>query len=405
MPPRGTGRGRGRGGAVTSHPKGALKSTKAAKPRTFDEYYSEIYGERWPALRAAMTVAPRKVALWNRFCQVPFEEATRGLVRVDARSLTQAFQPAPSAENATTPQEVVSAAPADKDRDADASADEDDLERHADGIIDKPPIDAFGIKAYYLMDYASTYIVEQLQVGSFDKVLDMCAAPGGKSIAIAQFLSPDGSLACNETRSDRCARLRRNLQEHIPTNYVPWQVTQRDAQTWYDPAAYTRVLVDAPCSSERHLLHQSRGAPLSLGEWCEATTIELAALQRVLLLRAIETCAVGGRVVYSTCSISPLENDGVIAEALQRTRCQVKVVKTSALTASAVATATGEAADATPAPPPVLGEATAYGRLLLPDTTDGWGPMFYCVLEKVGELKSMGSSSSEEESSDDDSDA
>ncbi|KPI86211.1 hypothetical protein ABL78_4724 [Leptomonas seymouri] len=395
MPPRGTGRGRGRSGAVTSHPKGALKYGKAIKPRTFDEYYSEIYGDRWPALRAAMTVPPRKVALWNRFSQVPFEVATRGLVRVAAGSLTQAFQPAPE----TAPHHETAAE--NDNREGQGSA------CHMDGIIDKPPIDAFGIKAYYLMDYASTYIVEQLQVGSFDKVLDMCAAPGGKSIAIAQFLSPDGSLSCNETRADRCARLRRNLQEHIPVNYVPWLVTQRDAQTWYDPGAYTRVLVDAPCSSERHLLYQSRGAPLSLGEWCEETTIELAALQRVLLLRAIETCAVGGRIVYSTCSISPLENDGVVAEVLRCTRCHVKVVRTASPTSSDTATAgdttTSDADVNGPSQPLVLGEMTAYGRLLLPDVTGGWGPMFYSVLEKVGEHRSMGSSSSEDGSGDDDS--
>ena len=70
-------------------------------------------------------------------------------------------------------------------------------------------------------------------------------------------------------------------------------------------------------------------------------------------------------------------------------------------TASSSDAATADNAEA-PSLPPVLGEATAYGRLLLPDATDGWGPMYYCVLEKVGEHKSMGSSSSENESDDDD---
>ena len=137
------------------------------KPRTFDEYYSEIYGERWPTLRAAMTAAARKVALWNRFSQVPFEEATRGLVRVDARSLTQAFQPA---ERPTL--EAVGNGQANTSREAEEE--ENDDVQYEEGIIDKPPIDAFGIKAYYLMDYASTYIVEQLQVGAFDLT---CAPP------------------------------------------------------------------------------------------------------------------------------------------------------------------------------------------------------------------------------------
>lgn len=409
-PPRAgaAGRNRNKTGTVpTAHTKGGFTPKAAAKPRTFDEYYNDVYGERWPALRAAMAEPPRKVALWNRFSQVPFEEATRGLTRVDCNSLIQAFQPANRAAAGVRKAEDTSA---EGHEHATVQGDSADA-LHEDGVIDKPPLDSFGVKAYYLLDYASTHIVEQLQVGAFDTVLDVCAAPGGKSIAIAQFLSPEGSLTCNEARADRCARLRRNLQEHVPVNYVPWKTTQRDAQTWYDPAAFSRVLVDAPCSSERHLLHQSGGSPLSLREWSEATTVELAALQRVLLQRAIETCRAGGRIVYSTCSISPLENDGVVSEALQRTRCEVRVVKTGAPAPTPAATSSGAggvdegaaaaAADA-PHAPPVLGEPTAHGRLLLPDTSNGWGPMFFCVLEKTSEHKSMGSSSDEDGEEDED---
>ncbi|AYU81804.1 NOL1/NOP2/sun family, putative [Leishmania donovani] len=412
MPPlRGTGRGRNKAGTVpTAHTKGGFKAKGSAKPRTFDEYYSEIYGKRWPTLRAAMIEAPRKVALWNRFSQVPFEEATRGLSRVEPNSLIQAFQPARkvnSTEAASTTDRGISADDEARLQEKALAAAAGDL-LHPNGVIDKPPIDAFGIKAYYLLDYASAHVVEQLQVGAFDTVLDMCAAPGGKSVAVAQFLSPDGALTCNEARADRCARLRRNLQEHVPVNYVPWRTTQRDAQTWYDPGAFSRVLVDAPCSSERHLLQQSGGSPLSLREWSEETTAQLAALQRMLLQRAIETCRVGGRIVYSTCSISPLENDGVVSEVLQRTRCEVKVIKTSSAAAAALVAPPKTATDASesdasgaeacaPHTPTVLGEATAYGRLLLPDTCHGWGPMFFCVLEKTAEHKDVPSSSSEDD--------
>nr|CAJ2479132.1 unnamed protein product [Leishmania braziliensis] len=412
---RGPGRSRNRAGVVpTACTKGVFKTKSCTKPRTFDEYYSDIYGERWPTLRAAMMEGPRKVALWNRFSQVPFEEATRGLSRVDPNSLIQAFQPPQKTNSAEASSMAdrgihVNNEETLREEEVLAAASSDPL--HQNGIIAKPPIDAFGIKAYYLLDYASAHVVEQLQVGAFDTVLDMCAAPGGKSIAIAQFLSPDGALTCNETRADRCARLRRNLQEHVPVNYVPWRTTQRDAQTWYDPQTFSRVLVDAPCSSERHLLQQSGGLPLSCREWSEETTVQLAALQRVLLQRAIETCCVGGRIVYSTCSISPLENDGVVGEALQRARCKVRIVKTSSsvtaaaessVTPSTTANGAGESdascAGACVSPTPtVLGEATAYGRLLLPDTCHGWGPMFFCVLEKMAEHKCMASTSSEDE--------
>ncbi|KAG5496304.1 hypothetical protein JKF63_02606 [Porcisia hertigi] len=413
--PRGTDFSRKKSGTASAAPtKGGFKRKLRAKPRTFDEYYTEIYGERWPTLRASMVEAPRKVALWNRFCQVPFEEATRGLSRVDPNSLVQAFQLSQKAHSDETP---VTTDHGTNDSDevklreeVPAAVSGDSL--HQNAIIDKPPIDAFGIKAYYLLDYASSHVVEQLQVGAFDTVLDMCAAPGGKSIAIAQFLSPDGALTCNESRADRCTRLRRNLQEHVPINYVPWRTTQRDAQTWHDPEAFSRVLVDAPCSSERHLLQQSGGSPLSLREWSEETTIQLAALQRTLLQRAIETCRVGGRIVYSTCSISPLENDGVVGEALHRTRCEVKVIKASSSVAAppvALPKTPGKVVD-TPASgaeasvwhgPAMLGEATAYGRLLLPDTCHGWGPMFFCVLEKTAAHKSLASSSSSEEEDED----
>lgn len=342
--------------------------------KDFETFYSSLYGKRWPALRAAMVPTPKKAALWNRFCQVPFSEVTRGLARVDETSITQAFQRPPAGEG---------------DNGTDGAE-----------LIDKPPIDEFGVKAYYLIDYASACVVEQLQVGPFDTVLDLCAAPGGKSIAAAQFLSPDGSITSNEARADRCTRLRRNLQEHVPPSYVPWRVVQRDAQTWHDPAAYTRVLVDAPCSSERHLLHQSGGGQVSLREWSEESTKAMAALQCSLLQRAFETCSEGGRVVYSTCSISPYENDGVVTEALRRTRCEVRVVTPGSVPVPGVSEAevapsgsTSSVSPTTSQSSAALGEPTTYGRLLLPDVFHGWGPMYFAVFEKVAQHRRCSSSS------------
>lgn len=329
-------------------------STKSTtrKSKSFDEYYSEIYGCRWPSLRKAMLVAPRKVALYNKYCQLPFSEVTDGLERVDAARITQTFQPTGVAASLAEGRQVECY------------------------NMEKPRLDEFNIRGYYILDYASALVVEHLRVGPFDKVLDMCAAPGGKSIAIAQFLSPDGELVSNEASGDRCARLRRNLLDHIPVNYVPWSVTQRKAETWYAPATYNRVLVDAPCSSERHLLLSAGGNAVGPREWTEATTVELARLQVQLLQRAIETCAQDGCIVYSTCSISPLENDGVVAEALRRTRCAVEVeqIGTDML----------------------MGEATEYGWMLMPDTAEGWGPMYFCVLKKIAEHRRQDVSSDDE---------
>lgn len=346
MPPRGKGRGRG----------GASSAATRAQARSMDEYFPSVYGDRWPALKAAMHQEPPKIALYNRFCQLPFKEVIPEgvLVRVDPESMSQAF------------------CPVGKKAAAEGSGDEE----HSAALIAKPPIDEFNVRGYYLMDYASALVVDQLQVGQFDKVLDVCAAPGGKSIAIAQFLSPDAELVANEHNGERCARLRRNLLDHVPVNYVPWRVTQRNAETWHDPCAYDRVLVDAPCSSERHLLVQSRGMPVDSRLWTELTSRQLAVTQRSLLQRALETCREGGRVVYSTCSISPFENDGVVREALRRTRCEIEVVKPTYTR---------------------LGEPTEYGWILLPDVAEGWGPIFFCVLHKIKHERVHDGSSSDDD--------
>eukprot|EP00656_Telonema_subtile_P018595 TRINITY_DN20077_c0_g1_i2.p1 TRINITY_DN20077_c0_g1~~TRINITY_DN20077_c0_g1_i2.p1 ORF type:complete len:159 (-),score=20.24 TRINITY_DN20077_c0_g1_i2:48-524(-) len=146
------------------------------------------------------------------------------------------------------------------------------------------------------MDLASAIIASQLQVESYSRVLDLCASPGGKSIAIAQHLGIAGSLTSNEMDRERLARLTRNLKEHIPANTIQWQVMQRDGMLFHQPETYDRVLVDAPCSSERHILHQQTSGDMS--PYAQWDTKMIAQTQMKLLMRAIETLKCGGKVVY-----------------------------------------------------------------------------------------------------------
>lgn len=355
---------------------------------TFDGFYSQVYGDRWPALRQAMAEPPRKVALYNRYCQLPFTEVTHGLVRCAATEELQVY--VPPVHGDTPPAE-------------------------AESLIAKPPLDDASIRGYYLMDLASVLAVEQLMVGPFDKVLDICAAPGGKSIAIAQYLSPDGHLTSNESKTDRCARLRRNLKDYLPSNFVQWTTTQRNGECWHSPCSFHRVLVDAPCSSERHLVHSSTRGVVSRDLWSTETSRKLAQVQLSLLLRALETCQEGGRIVYGTCSISPFENDGVVAKALERTRCVVEVIDPRAPAPTekeeerqedeinsmggSTAELSGEAPDLRSSLPrlPCFGEPTEYGWMLLPDLCEGWGPIYFAVLHKKRHEAEPSSSESEEE--------
>lgn len=476
-------RGRGKVGdsSVVSHVSQQKKSTLKGVENDFDRFYFEVYGKkRWPVLREALCQEPLKVALYNRFCQLPFTQVTSGLARLHPKDLTQTFVPAEACDKFFLSTDTEMYASGDhltkKKHRMKGGVEEMEHDGHIGAPVSyyfsKPPQDDFHIRGYYLFDYASALVVEQLHVGPFDRVLDLCAAPGGKSIAIAQFLTADGQLTANETLPDRCARLKRNLKDHLPLNFVPWVVTQRNGSTWHEPCRYTRVLIDAPCSSERHLLLQAGGVEPRgshgggwdnegeedekrrnggggmkkrggrgdghLLDWQRSASGKLAVSQVALLKRGIEACCEGGRVVYSTCSISPFENDEVIAEALRTTRCVVEPVLASSASSSSSPPQEEEGEDwesqegiheeestaseagkgpvngryRSPHAPwishaskassrtftlPPLGHPTEYGWMILPDTGDGWGPIYFAVLYKVRHEKPMQSSSEDTE--------
>lgn len=448
----------------------------------FDGFYSHEFGKkRWPLLRLSLAEEPLKVALYNRFCQLPFSTITSGLARLRPADLTSSFVPAEVCDaffHVPCGEEGTKGNARKKIQENKWGEEEEDGGKRVGApvsyYLSRPPQDDFHIRGYYLLDYASALVVEQLHVGPFDRVLDLCAAPGGKSIAIAQFLSADGHLTANESLPDRCARLKRNLKDHIPTNFVPWVVTQRNGSTWHEPCRYTRVLVDAPCSSERHLLLHARdeenkgvksraqdggrdseeegeagggridkrgkrgggGGLASLREWQLSHSKQLALSQVALLQRGIEACCEGGRIVYSTCSLSPLENDGVVEQALRLTHSVVQVVHPSCASLPRKdadedtegenetgvereeweendreddtrpngthrradrlwISDTSKASSHTFTMPP-FGEPTACGWQIIPDVCDGWGPIYFAVLHKKLHKKPIEDSSTSE---------
>jgi 16S rRNA C967 or C1407 C5-methylase (RsmB/RsmF family) len=116
------------------------------------------------------------------------------------------------------------------------------------------------------LDAASILAVEALDVQPNESILDICAAPGGKSIAILQKLSPHGTLHCNELSTERRKRLLQVLKDYLPPSmFSRVSVTGNDAtkSKTFVEGRYDKVLVDAPCSSERHLLHDKE----ELSKW------------------------------------------------------------------------------------------------------------------------------------------
>lgn len=134
------------------------------------------------------------------------------------------------------------------------------------------------------------------------------------------------------------------------------------------------MLLDAPCSSDRHVLQQAveRRREISKVEWSVAKCNEVARLQAKLLLSALRAVKVGGRVIYSTCSIAPCENDDCVIAAMKLM---------GAAAATRIVRGTVDGID----PVKDLGaEETKCGWIWLPDRS--CGPMYLCILEKVAPL-------------------
>jgi 16S rRNA C967 or C1407 C5-methylase (RsmB/RsmF family) len=207
--------------------------------------------------------------------------------------------------------------------------------------------------------------VSLLPIDKYDSVLDMCAAPGGKSLVLARQLAGFGKLVCNERSSARRARLHRVLNDHLPEAWrAIVDVTNHDTTKWglYEQGAYDKVLLDAPCSSERHVLN----SPEHLAEWSPSKTKRMAQQQHAMLCAALDAVRIGGLILYSTCSISSTENADCIEKLLKKRAGLVEVVPFDVATMD--------------------GETCTFGHQFWPDVT-GTGPIYCCLLRKLSDLK------------------
>jgi 16S rRNA (cytosine1407-C5)-methyltransferase len=287
---------------------------KNVRPRgeaAFRAYYSGLFGERWPALEAALAAEPDSVAF-----------------------------------------------------------------RAGEGL--EP----------YFMDSASIFAAHSLRLPPEGRILDACAAPGGKSLVLASRLGTRPgtgaglSLVANELSADRRRRLRDVLDRHLPRELrARVLLTGRDAaamcRSYQD--AFDAILLDAPCSSERHVLSQAgarsggggRGDGAALAEWSPARIRGLAVRQWALLSSALIMLKKGCCLVYSTCALSPEENDGVVA------RAQVKYRDADGGFSLRFDKPLYEGPDGLAG-----AEETEYGISVMPDRNGGAGPMYVCRIWK-----------------------
>ena len=161
---------------------------------------------------------------------------------------------------------------------------------------------------YYLQEASAMAPVFLLDPQPGEWVCDLCAAPGGKTTQIAGRMAGQGFLLCNEINPKRAKILSRNIERMgianaLVTNEHPTRLAQRFA------GCFDRVLIDAPCSGEGMF----RKEEAAVTDWSEETVAMCARRQREILHCAAELVRPGGRLVYSTCTFAPEENEQTVA--------------------------------------------------------------------------------------------
>ena len=143
-------------------------------------------------------------------------------------------------------------------------------------------------------------------------ILDMCSSPGSKTTQIAEFLNGEGLVVANERSRKRCNLLISNLQRHRSRSSIVVNHDGRHLPALAGSQGYDAILVDVPCTGSG----TTRKNPEVWRQWKPSGGLGLQGMQVGLLNKAIDLARPGGRVVYSTCSIDPIENEGVVSAVL-----------------------------------------------------------------------------------------
>ncbi len=166
---------------------------------------------------------------------------------------------------------------------------------------------------YYLQEASAMAPVALLDPQPGERICDLCAAPGGKSTQIAGRMGGAGLLVSNEIHPKRAGVLSRNMERMgvanaLVTNESPRRLAQRF------PGYFHRILVDAPCSGEGMF----RKEEAAVADWSLETVKMCAERQMEILEEAAKMLMPGGRLVYSTCTFAPEEDEGVAELFLQK---------------------------------------------------------------------------------------
>ena len=360
-----------------------VKRMKMCAMKAFMEFYEHCYGSsRWEVLLEALKKPMRSIALMNKFA---VEDDCKRVLGIERSECSQ-FLPNYQYGYRHIEEEV-------------AKIRKDEAEEGRIGVSEElypwpspslpSSLDRNNLYCYYPLDGASIFPVLALNLTPTSKVFDMCAAPGGKSLVILSYLDlpRGGFLGCCDISSSRRRRLTHTFQNYLPPALSSSiRILSGDASS---PSLYhqhpdlfsssqsffDRILVDAPCSSERHLLNSST----ELAKWSSNRSKVNSKRQFSLLYHALNICAIPGRVVYSTCSLNPQENDDVVRRVLKYMKKKFQKLQFEKEgEKGSMPHITLVEGDSMKIP---FGEKTECGWIILPDKCDGMGPIYFAALD------------------------
>lgn len=172
---------------------------------------------------------------------------------------------------------------------------------------------------YYLQEPSAMAPAHFLPVSPGERVLDLCAAPGGKTTALAAKLQGEGVLVANDISASRCKALLKNMElAGVKNSIITCESPEKLALRFH--GYFDKILVDAPCSGEGMF----RKEPAMAKDWTPEVVEEYAAIQKEILSSAAKMLRPGGMLLYSTCTYSPEEDEQAVEYLLEEYHFQLQ---------------------------------------------------------------------------------
>ena len=230
-------------------------------------------------------------------------------------------------------------------------------------------------KCYYL-DSASILAALNLPIKGAENILDLCAAPGGKTLVLASRMDSSSRLFSNERSPERKHRLATVVSECLPPEISERiTVSCSDGATWCrrQSECFDRILLDAPCSSERHVYNDEK----YLSVWSPSRIKTVAMEEWALLSSAFRLLSSEGIMVYSTCALAPQENDMMMEKLCKKFGTESLAFLEQAADLNEIA------AFVTSDFKLPAAEKTQFGYQILPDSAKGAGPIYFSIIKKL----------------------